>query len=162
MQTKISFTVIATLFVAITSLNADIIADKNDEVRLSEESYVNDVSFDTGEIVSRLDGDQDDKTTDHDVQLQEEEYVNDININTHRVVLNHLITIWQKAKYFAQDTGNIIEALSEKGYIDKNNTDPSGLNRDRTKHKSHEVKLEEEPYVDDVPFDTSEIVKITP
>lgn len=158
MKTKTTLTVIAALFVAIAGLNAAN-SNENDEVTLSKEAYVNDVPFDTEAIVANFDGDKDKKNQSHDVKLSEEEYVNDVNINTRQVILEHFTSFWHKTKKIAGFLSRNLDKLSEQGYINQNTINLSKIYNEIIEEESDDVKLKEESYVDDVPFDTAEIVK---
>lgn len=127
----------------------------NNEVKLQEESYVNDVPFNTAEIAMITDGDQ---SKEQDVTLEEEAYVNDVNIDTRQVVLNQFNTFWSKAKSFARALGENINSLSDNDYFNNNTLNLSKLYQDLTQTDEFDVQLEEEPYVDDVPFNTEDIV----
>ncbi len=156
---------IAVLFAAISGVfaNTDLLQD-NYKVKLQEESYVDDVPFNTNEVVASLDGDKkNSESEEYDVKLEEEGYVNDVNFDTRQVVLDYMNTIWFKAKRFTRALGEIMESLSEKGYIDSSTIHMSKIVKDLLKSdEEYEVELEKEPYVNDVPFDTEEIVENLP
>lgn len=155
---------IAVLFTAISGLyaNTDIML-KEHKVKLKKETYVKDVPFDTREVVASMDGDKKSNSQEYDVKLQEEDYVNDVNFDTRQVVLDYMNTIWFKAKSFARALGESVESLSEKGYIDSSTIHVSKIVKDLLKSdEEYEVELEKEPYVNDVPFNTEEIVENLP
>ena len=155
-------TVITIILITAYSLKAE---NKNAhsgqfDVKLSEEAYVDDVPFDTEKIVSELEGEEKSEKQQKDVQLQEEEYVDDLNFNTRQVIINHFHDIWMKTKILTKAIGKEINSYNNKGIIQQNQINLFKLYETLLKKDKFDVKLQEEPYVDDIPFNTEEVVNI--
>ncbi|MGM0612698.1 MAG: hypothetical protein ACQESM_04210 [Bacteroidota bacterium] len=151
-------TAIAIILMTATSLNAENKenSDQN-EIKLTEEAYVDDVPFDTEKIVSTLDEDKTAKKDD-EVKLQEEEYVNDVSIDTREVIVNYFQSLWKDTKDFTGKFTDKVRSYNEKGIINNNQLDIATLYEIIIQPDEDEVELKEEPYVDDVPFDTEDVV----
>ncbi|MCF8331762.1 MAG: hypothetical protein K9H84_04860 [Bacteroidales bacterium] len=153
---------IAMILLAVTSLNANIINANNNEVKLSEEDYVNDVPFDTKAIVANLDEDKVSKSeqSNQNVEMPEEDYVNDVNIDTRQVVKEQFSSIIKTTGRFFQSVKKGLKNFSEKGYIKNNELNLVKLYTDIVlEDQESDVRLEEESYVDDVPFDTEKVTE---
>ncbi|MCF8219684.1 MAG: hypothetical protein K9I29_07880 [Bacteroidales bacterium] len=151
-------TAIAIILMTATSLNAENNENSaQNEIKLTEEAYVNDVPFDTEKIVSGLDEDKTDKK-DNEVKLQEEEYVNDVSVDTRKVIVNYFQSLWKDTKDFTEKFTNKVRSYNEKGIITNNQIDVAKLYEIIIQPDEADVELKEEPYVDDVPFDTEDVV----
>lgn len=160
-STTLTIAIAMTLMVA-ASLNANAIEENNQEVKLSEEAYVNDVPFDTKTIVANLDEDKVNKSeqSNQDVEMPEEEYVNDVNVDTRQVVKEQFSSIIKTTGRFFQSVKEGLKNFSEKGYIKNNELNLVKLYTDIVlENQESEVRLEEESYVDDVPFDTEKVTE---
>lgn len=154
-------TAIAIILMTATSLKA---ANNNhdsspNEIKLTEEAYVDDVPFDTEKIVSGLDEDKTAKKEEN-VELQEEEYVNDVSINTREVVVNYLQSLWKNTHNFTEQFKIAVTTYNNKGIIKNNQIDIIKLYETIIHPDEAEVELKEESYVDDVPFNTEDVVNI--
>ncbi|MGM0648347.1 MAG: hypothetical protein ACQESZ_08160 [Bacteroidota bacterium] len=162
---KITTLIIASALIiaSVTNLNAENnkITHQDQEVKLPEEPYVDDVPFDTKAVVEALENNKDKKqqpTTE--VSLPEEEYVDDVNIDTRQVVLEHYMNAKEITKVITTTIKKSLRDFSDKGYIKHNQLNLVKLCVDLlTEDKSYDVCLPEEEYVDDVPFNTQEVVE---
>lgn len=129
------------------------------EVKLQEEPYVDDVPFDTKAVVESLKNKNKQQATT-EVRLPEEEYVDDVTIDTRQVVLEHYMNAKEITKVVITSIKKSIQEFCDKGYIKNNQLNLVNLYVDLlTEDKSYDVSLPEEEYVDDVPFSTKEVVE---
>ncbi len=143
-----TFTLLTMLFLAVASANAGNHQMGNEQVKLADEPYVNDVPFNTEIVVAGIDGDQKEKKSNtFEVQLNEEGYVNDVNFDTRQVVINYLNSLLQQA-------GELASAL------DKNYELISVMPDNNLQNQTYDVQLAPETYVNDVPFDTADVVNV--
>jgi hypothetical protein len=156
------FTLLAATLIAAASLNAAM-AETTDgfPVELSDEAYVDDVPFDTKVVVDEIDGDKKEKKQpEPDVKLDEEEYVNDENIDTRKVVLQHFGSMLEKVNEFAKALGANFREINQRGYMKNNQLNIQKIYEQLTEKETLNPQLPPEPEVDDVPFDTADIVNV--
>lgn len=156
------FTLLAATLIAAASLQA---APANTvdgfPVELSDEAYVDDVPFDTKAIVAEIEGDKKEtQQPEPDVKLDEEEYVNDENIDTRKVVLQHFGSMLEKVNEFARALGESFREINQRGYMNNNQLNIQKIYEQLSEKEALNPQLPPEPEVDDVPFDTADIVNV--
>lgn len=107
-------------------------------IEFSEESYIDDIPFDTEMIVYGL------QTPEFD--FEEEEYIDDIPFNTACVTAN---CVYKKAI-------QVVFEMNDEEYIDDLpfSTVKVAENYSLSQSMSVEFEMEDETYIDDIPFDT--------
>ncbi|MCF8331761.1 MAG: hypothetical protein K9H84_04855 [Bacteroidales bacterium] len=159
----LTITITATLIMLAGVLNAgtDIDKKRNNEVTLEPEVYIDDVPCNTAEVIANIrKGNNQPNENWNEIQLPEESYVSDVEIDTQEMVMNYFSKLWSNTKAFAKALGDEFEHMINKGYLDQNNLDISRIYHDMIKQDEYDINLEEEPYVNDVPFDTKRVVEI--
>lgn len=161
MKAKI-FTLLAATLIAAASLQAATAKTVDGfPVELSDEAYVDDVPFDTEAVVAKIDGDKkDQQQAEPDVTLSEEEYVNDENIDTRKVVLQHFSSMLKKANEFAKALGESFREINQRGYLNNNQLNIKKIYEQLSEKEALNPELPPEPEVDDVPFNTADVVNV--
>ena len=130
MKTK---THIPALFLIISLMFASSTFALNKSIDFEEETYIDDIPFNTEWIVNEL--------MTLSVDFEEEAYVDDIPFNTAEIVAKYNYTVSVSVSY----------ELAEESYI---NDIPFNTNWVADEANARLVQFEEEAYVDDIPFNT--------
>lgn len=111
-------------------------------IEFSEESYIDDIPFDTEMIVYGL------QTPEFD--FEDEEYIDDIPFNTACVSANCIYNI----------ANMVVFEMEEEEYIDDLPFSTVDIAENYTFNMAMAVdfEMEDESYIDDIPFDTYQIV----
>lgn len=156
----ITITTVLIMFAGVLNAGTDNDKKKNNEVALEPEAYIDDVPFNTAEVVANIRKETNQSNENwNEVQLPQESYVSDVEIDTREMVMNYFSKFWSNTKAFAKAMGDEFELMMNKGYLDQNNLDISRIYQDLIKQDEYDINLEEEPYVNDVPFDTKNVVE---
>lgn len=135
--------IISTVMIAITFFISVNLTASTTAYTFPEESYINDIPFDTERIVHQL--------TLPEVDFADEAYINDIPFNTECIT----------ADCMYENATQVVFNFEEENTINDVpfNTEEIASNLNLEKEMNVAFHMEDEDYVDDIPFNTRKIAK---